>query len=186
MSRCRLLFGVLGINILLNAVFLYILSHFEKFMQDAKFHNSLFDSSWLELIFGAVIFSPLLEETIFRLPLIKTKRNLLLSFIVSIYLLSVYVLIIHFCVLILIWFEYEYLNKKTKNWGFILLSAISFALFHLISFEGELSLISLLWVFPQFITGICLGFIRMRYNFGYTIAYHSLWNLLVVIAYELL
>lgn len=82
--------------------------------------------------------------------------------------------------------RYDRINSKLigfKKWNVIFpwlvyFSAITFASLHLLNFSFSLNswLLLPLLVFPQFLGGLTITFIRVRLNFYYGILYHMLWN----------
>lgn len=82
--------------------------------------------------------------------------------------------------------RYDRINSKLigfKKWNVIFpwlvyFSAITFASIHLLNFSFSLNSWLLLpaLVFPQFVGGLTITFIRVRLNFYYGILYHMLWN----------
>ena len=63
-------------------------------------------------------------------------------------------------------------------------SAILFALMHVSNFEGGLSSpIMLLAVLPQFLVGLILGYVRMRFGLPHAIFFHAFYNLVLIVIF---
>ena len=123
-----------------------------------------------------VIIMPFIEELVFRLPL-RFKNNLLYRFILF---------------LSGIWGKRKkvivrlFLTKKWKKHYllFFYVLAILFAYIHLFNFKitPNVLLFSPLLVMPQFIAGLVLGYIRVRYNFLLGFLFHATYNAILFIS----
>jgi len=145
---------------------------------------------------------PIIEEMIFRLPLSLKKWHIAVSlFFISYYLFGGKLLIndasaieslwkLSLAMLISVIFGFGcpdrvlvYLKQIDFRYYFYI-SAIAFALFHINSYKplnGEVAFFYPLYVIPQFIMGIFLGFIRLRFSFLHSIMFHSMINLPTVL-----
>jgi hypothetical protein len=144
------------------------------------------------------IFAPLLEELVFRLPL-KPKisyiifpigyvlykitghsiLNLNKSISSEYFSLFIYLIFIpSILYLLFLKFKVVELIKKKYTYYFYIL-AISFSLMHVLNFlpiNPKLILLYPLFVLPQFIIGLGLGYIRNIYGLKYSWLLHSLIN----------
>ncbi len=143
-------------------------------------------------IFYGVLLAPVIEEVFFRLIYVFNKRNLIIllsasvlfgiNFMVNENLLKS---IIFSAVIILTIVLIIKLNHSRaifyKHFGFFFyFIAGLFAIIHLGNFIGlsfNYVLLGLLMVIPQFIAGIILGYIRVRFGFIYAIVFHTIVNL---------
>lgn len=144
------------------------------------------------------LIGPLLEECMFRLPLVAKPINFSISgTIIFLYLYSFYtgveldsleffgqrfllssvlfVLIYGFCS------KYStYLNTHWRNFKIIsiVLMSFLFAIFHLLNYDSKsLSFLSgLVVVVPYFISGLIYSHVRLNYNFRLVILIHMLFN----------
>ncbi len=147
-------------------------------------------------------FAPIMEETIFRLPLIFKPINLSLSISILIaliiqklagHIVAIIFFILIFLPLISLSNTYNQILKSfwTNNFKFIFyFSSILFGLVHLSNytyFENSQYLIIPILILPQLILGFLLSFIRMYYKKGLLmcIIIHSLINLVSVSIYLL-
>jgi hypothetical protein len=144
-----------------------------------------------EIIYG-VLLAPIIEEVFFRLIYVFSQRNLVIILSASV-LFEVYFIvnenllksIIFLVAIILVIALILNFNRSRTNFYkhfsfFFYFIAGLFAIIHLGNFTG-LSLTSLmlglLMVIPQFLAGIILGYIRVRFGFIYAIIFHTLVNL---------
>jgi len=144
--------------------------------------------------FGAVIFAPLIEETIFRAQLRRFSASLLFvaficgmllaaitqtywAFLITPFIFTVLFIIYRFTLAGSVTRKYQFWIKIFP-WYFHF-TTISFALVHLGNFEKGISLLPLgiLYTLPQLAIGLVLGYARMNYGLKYSIALHALYNL---------
>ena len=154
--------------------------------------------NWFDFLY-ILIAAPILEEIMFRLPLKFNRINVfvaLLTFYFFFYLryaglyasfwgsqLVITIIFIAFC-----WFVVFFLFKNsfyetinTKYYGFLFyLLAISFGLLHITNFieyvPQNLILFSPIFAFNQVISGIFLGYIRVKKGMIWSIALHVCFN----------
>lgn len=108
--------------------------------------NTMFEShSPLFIFFIAIILAPIIEETIFRGPMVLFKES-------NYFPIFFYIL--------------------TFLFGFV-------HLFNYESFENAIWFAPLLFL-PQLVTGISLGYIRIRMGLPYSILFHALFNLVIL------
>jgi len=144
--------------------------------------------------FGAVIFAPLIEETIFRAQLRRFSGGILFvsfvfgiilvaltktywAFLVTPFIFTVLFIIYRFTLAGSITRKYNFWTKVFP-WYFHF-TAIAFALVHLGNFEKGINLLPLgiIYTLPQLAIGLVLGYARMNYGLKYSIALHALYNL---------
>lgn len=128
---------------------------------------------WLFLFLASVLI-PLIEETIFRLPL--TRKFNPLYFIIKVY--------------------FQIKNDKEKDdkyliqeiWqkvfkSFFFISALTFSIVHLTNYDLTSNLVyfSLLLIFPFFFAGLIIGFLRIRFNFITGFLFHFFHNLTFIL-----
>ncbi len=143
----------------------------------------------------AVVFAPLVEEAVFRLPLRYSTGNLLLPLLlvllfipslVSPILSGVLIGVILLLLLIFYFFNQKkeqqlvaWLNDSWKEkfpivfWFFTL----AFAALHLTNFSDVVPfyLVPIL-ILPQFALGIIIGYIRVGWGFWYGVLFHAIHN----------
>ncbi len=168
-------------------------------------HNSGLSIYWN--FFRSCLIAPIIEETIFRLPLKLNKWNIAISLstfslfffndITASNLFTYYSLFrIISAILILVFFYHvkkEFKLSKTNFQIYFLILTSVFALIHIFNFYKvipvNLILISFLYVFPQFYLGLFCGYLRLKNGFLWSIFLHSIYNsialLLIFIATQL-
>jgi len=166
---------------------------------DHKITKMIESFSKFSIVLMTVIAAPFLEEIIFRFPLRFTRPTLfLLSGFVSFVVYNIvaafstvqlaYILsgsVFFFTVSIMLFYNH-YSEEKLKNvvrQGFPIifyLLIFFFAIVHIYNFENINSIwyLAPLLVLPQFILGIYLGYIRLRFGLIYCIFIHGLNNLM--------
>ena len=143
-------------------------------------------------IFYGVLLAPIIEEIFFRLIYVFNKRNLIILLSASVFFGTYFIVdenllkSIIFCVVIIstIVLLINFNRSRTsfyKHFGlFFYFIAGLFAMIHLGNFIGlsfNILIIGLLMVIPQFLAGIILGYIRVRFGLIYAIIFHSIINL---------
>jgi hypothetical protein len=150
-------------------------------------------------IFYVVLIGPFLEELLFRLPLSLKKIGIGVSFALIYYRLSVnHILIgsehnnvywyvklgIALCILFLTvrFLPGSWLTTIKENYLQLCLyfSSAAFALVHITNFapyNSDLMLLYPVFVLPQFLMGMFIGYARLKYGFLYGVALHGLINL---------
>ena len=147
--------------------------------------------------FFVVLLGPFLEEIIFRLPLRLEKFGVglsvglicyrlsvdhLLQFVTTdIYAYTKLALSIMIVILIARFLPNSWLNLMKKNYiYFFYLASLAFALVHLTNFsyyDNTVLFFYPLFIMPQFLMALFIGFVRMEYGFVYGVTLHSLINL---------
>lgn len=150
-----------------------LLKHYKIFdIGEHMADDLLFKYSYATILFIAVIIAPLLEETIFRLPL-RYRRNYLFRLIAG--GISITGLV-----------EKEKLQQKVlKFWKaffpwFFYGMAIVFGLIHMTNYVNAKSLILLapLLTITQLFGGLIMGYIRVKIGFMWGLTYHAAHNLI--------
>jgi membrane protease YdiL (CAAX protease family) len=144
--------------------------------------------------FAAVLFAPILEESIFRAQLRRFSGGIIfIAFTCGLILTAVFhtawaflVSPFIFCLLFII---YRFtlagsISRKFKFWQRLFpwhfhFTALCFALVHLSNYEKGISLLPLgiLYTLPQLAIGLILGYTRMNYGLKYSMLLHGLYNL---------
>jgi uncharacterized protein len=154
------------------------------------------DLSFQEKILYGILLSPIIEEILFRLILVFNRKNLLILKLTIFSLLIFFVIkesivkvIFFFLLLFLLIFVYaykdrcQYFFRKNFRIFFFLITGL-FAFLHLFNFLGislSNSFYLLLFIIPQFILGLLLGYIRITYGIQYSIIFHVLVNCFIII-----
>lgn len=132
-----------------------------------------------------VIFAPILEEALYRLPILEKKRYILIGFIVGFFIiisgdnLPIQLSTI-FALVTIVLFRLKWINMRFL----IIINSLFFALGHseMADFESVNSLIVFPFtIFSQFIFSI-LAYILIRRGFWVTVLFHALGNLTLLIA----
>lgn len=199
-----LLFRLYIIEILLSVLFMSIFIYLADSRADF-ISNFKAKSAGIRPVIILVILVPLIEELIFRLPLIFRPVFLGLSTGTFSYMLlpkifdgiellktdySNYIAFSLACIVGYI--AYVISSKKEtsvrsfykRNYNLIVwLSILSFGFLHILNFDLSTKNLLLLPFFtlPQLVAGTVLSFIRLRFGFVYAICYHALQNLLVAL-----
>lgn len=153
--------------------------------------NSATELDWTQRVIRGILLGPLVEELLFRLIYVFTRRNLAVIIGTSLVLLLVflfrasYVKVVLFAIVILFGSILLLTFEKSKQiyYGrfrfFFFLLAGAFALMHLFNFQGItlLRLMPALFiVLPQLILGTILGYVRLTYGFFYGLLFHLMVN----------
>jgi hypothetical protein len=153
-------------------------------------------------VFGSIylcLLGPLLEETVFRLPLSFRKIHIAIGFAVAVFLLIISVPItktlglnLRICVILLklaipvgIFFIIKKLlpaniklNEKAKKW-LIITSMCLFGLMHIFNYsplQWPIIWIYPIYVLPQFFMGWLMTYVRLKNGFIWGIALHCIIN----------
>jgi len=159
-------------------------------------NHKVADLSFQEKILYGILISPIVEELLFRLILVFNKKNLVILILTTSSLMVYFVIkvdilktLIFFLLIgsFIILYKYEdkcksYFQSNFKVF-FFLISGL-FAFLHIINFHG-ISMSNLLYlplfVIPQFILGLILGYIRIIYGLQYSIFFHIIVNCTIII-----
>lgn len=169
-------------------------------------NKNLLQDSFLFNIFYILLLGPLIEESVFRLPLDFKKMHLLIStsiicfFFVgekykffSLYSFQTWIKII---AILSVFIIFRRINRekietyKEKYQGFCFyVIALSFGLLHITNFYNILpenvKFFSFLFVLPQIFLGIFIGFVRLKNGFLWGLLMHSIFNLPTILVYIL-
>lgn len=167
----------------------------------ANANETIGQASPAMLLFYGVILAPLIEETVFR-SWLGGRRACILGFpvLVSLFALGTAVLadvspVVSFAlavglsVLILgVARQFIALSppaQKAARWRLFPVAfyggALLFAMLHMSNYEGGLSSpIMVLAILPQFLVGLILGYVRMRFGLVQAIVFHALYNLILI------
>ena len=165
-----------------------------------KFSQSKEKSFFIILIAGIVL--PVIEEFAFRLPL-RIKRENFIPFIlylapvfvfsvaglfhfgILIRILSILILIIIGLLVLLSDFTWEKIERGLKAHFTLYFYAISilFALIHITNYQLSIKILLFtpLLVFPQFIMGLILGYLRMNFSLIWAILFHIMVNCFILV-----
>jgi len=144
-----------------------------------------------EIFLGYVIVLPIIEEIIFRAPLLIPKSkiySLLIS--INLIILSVFfikndlaqlIIIISIALLEILYWKSKILNEllndfiKRKYFIFVIISSFSFGLLHMWNYE-KIDLISFISVIRRIISGFYFAFIVTKYNLKSSCFLHGINN----------
>jgi hypothetical protein len=158
-------------------------------------HQAVYLRFYEKIIFG-IILAPLVEELLFRLIFLFSKKNLIILISIII-ILALYFLykgkvekVVIFTFLAIIFFTCRIFFSQCKiyfvkyfKYFFYLLTSL-FAILHIFNFLG-VSISNLFFspliVVPQFFLGLILGYIRVNNGFVYAFLFHSMVNLTILL-----
>lgn len=192
MSKRNKFIVLLCINILIVVLVKYIEAYFNIEFPERK---SDYENRYIELFFFAVFLAPILEEFTYRYPLIKGKYvyislifGSLFSILLNSYKIEIMIGIIFLNITSFI--LYFFFNKKQLPPLLLGMYIISFGISHIPNYELT-DLIRLPWYslillfYSQFLLGAFLTYIRLNYQFRYTLLYHSLYNFIIFLFFLL-
>ena len=185
-------------------LFFYLLASISigiiSFIVCEAFHLVHNKQEWspLKTILIGILLAPFYEEVLFR-SLLRFKRSSILIFVptaiafitISIYkskfilpiLLSLFVLGLFLCITIFSKKKIEaFITSKFKY--FFYSSSIIFGLLHASNFTGNIYLIltfSFILSGPQIVLGLILGYIRMNHGLKYSILFHLIVNISLIL-----
>lgn len=202
---CFIFMFFLIVIVSIGSKIIFYVVDFELTKQITEYQkNKLFKYGLWENVSYILIFGPVIEEIIFRLPLKVKKNNIAVSvtfaimilffgglFSISIYSVKTYVKFIglFFCLVTLYLTKQDFIDKLRPQFYsvYFYLFAVLFATIHIGNFEKAVPL-EYLWfvpllILPQFIMGIFFGYIRLKNGFLWGVLMHSLTNLPAVVLY---
>jgi len=169
-NKVKKLFSLLVIDIPIMVLLSILINYFAKLgWVEIENHQVklLLDLAPVWLVFLlAVIIIPFIEEIIFRL-FLRFRRNYFLQIIISIFPKT----------------KTPILGFWKNKFSFVFyLSAIFFALIHTTNFGSNNPIFYLIpiLVLPQFIMGLFLGYLRVRYNFMLGYLMHAIHNAIFI------
>lgn len=192
MSKRNKFIILLCINILIVLLVKYIESYFNIELPERK---SNYENRYIELFFFAAFLAPLLEEFSYRYPLVKGKYvyislifGSLFSILQNSYRIEIMIVVIFLNIIAFI--LYFFFNKKQLPPFLLGMYIISFGISHIPNYElTDLIILpwySLILLFnSQFLLGVFLTYIRLNYQFRYTLLYHSLYNFIIFLFFLL-
>jgi hypothetical protein len=147
-----------------------------------------FLSNFIFSFFVAICLSPIIEELVFRLPLIKGDYfiiSIILSFIFLTTSSYIFVKIILSLFVGLFIFYQFYTHSNTLRYILIITSILAFVLIHFDNFNAKdlesYGLINTIILFlPQFFLAILITKIRMETTFINAVVFHSFYNLTIL------
>lgn len=170
---------------------------------DLPFRDGLSDNTLRGILF-AVLFAPLLEEAMFRLPLKRNSTTLLVALsIITFWIVSALCgghgirsaellplrLVLTLCALPPLWYVVRRAAMRIRFPGYFFLLAALFAFAHLYNVEFRALHVTfpvvafLLWyVIEKFVTGCLYGYARLRHGFAATCCLHALNNAIPAIS----
>jgi hypothetical protein len=166
-----------------------------------NFHiESFFEWKNYYVLLINIFFAPILEELVFRLPLLFRKRNIIIAYFVLLgaIIINLYKIdykeiriIISFGLLFLSALPLYFFDKVNdrllkrieNNYGkyFVYISIILFSCSHLSNIDNfhiKLLPIYLVNLFPIFFAGVCFSFCRLKLGFLYGLLLHIFGNIL--------
>lgn len=168
--KIKTLIGLFVLNVFLSGLWLLGLS-LSGLKNLENVNSNLMDLSYGMLILIGVIIVPFVEEFLFRFPM-KYSRNYLLQFFIAIVALFAPA----------VSKSSIYANARTYwkrfFWIFFYGLTSAFAFIHIYNFVDakQLMLWSPLLTLTQFFTGLILGYVRVRFGFLWSWAYHGFFN----------
>lgn len=147
-----------------------------------------FMSNFIFSFFVAICLSPIIEELVFRLPLIKGDYfiiSIVLSFIFLTTSSYIFVKIILSLFVALFIFYQFYNHSNTLQCILIITSILAFVIIHFDNFNTKdlenYGLINTIFLFlPQFFLAILITKIRMETTFINAVVFHSFYNLTIL------
>ncbi|PYF74399.1 CPBP family glutamic-type intramembrane protease [Pedobacter nutrimenti] len=170
-----------------------------KLIEDYEFHFDLFEKGVFFALILAGIIAPLLEEYLFRYQLRKWKLAvyfmILLPGVIGASFIDSenikFVVYILFLILaIFVHVKTEKMSRKTiysfwrKFYGIhFYCTAVLFGMAHLSNWKGMnlKNPFFIIFILSQTFTGLCLGYIRVKYGIKYSILFHACFNTVLVL-----
>jgi hypothetical protein len=169
------------------SLLIYVLGLFE--MQNEVM--DLLEENLTVFLITVIIFAPIFEEPIFRLHLDLTKKSILWSLGVSIFLVFDFWIAVAALWIYLIWLFVRVSRNNPPSLKLVVYSsAILFGLVHLSNFTSldyatQFYLIPLL-IGAQVFVGLVISFIRLRYGMKWAMIYHGVYNGIFTAVYLLI
>lgn len=146
------------------------------------------EENFLLYIFFIVLAGPLLEETVFRLPLRRSKYSWLALLFGALLMLGMKIWFIKICIaFFLLFIIYDkWIQKSDSNSRLLItFSILTFGIIHIGNYtEADLVEMTMIEIISTFISQIFLGgvltYLRLKYSFLSAVIYHSLFNSIVV------
>lgn len=167
----------------------FFISYFFPNIYEISHKRDNIDENYFYLLFTAFItifIFPPLEEFIFRYPLIYKEHNYTIFIYLPLILLIIFIPQIITKILLSLYLILLIIQNFKKKDIYILyiISILSFSFIHLSLFDtkqisSQPFYSSIILVFPQLITGICISYIRIKNNFKIAIYYHIAYNFFI-------
>lgn len=190
MHKINKFIGILIFNIVIIIILEIVKDYLE--IQTARAKEGVYENDKLMLFISAVLFAPIVEEFAYRYQFVKGRFiyfaivwGCLFGFINEDYPIIITITIIINIISFIIYFFF----KKDKLPMFLIISyTILFGVSHVVNYEvSELSelprYLYVIQFFPQILLGLCLVYVRINYQFRYSILYHSAYNFIIILLY---
>ena len=161
--------------------------------------EDLYDQPWL-LAIQAVLFAPIVEEAVFRLPMKYSYVRIFAACCIVLGMLAAFIdseitiglIAIAFFLIVALFHFIDQRNDNQLNEQMAPLwethfyipfwtLTVCFALLHLTNFGGQFPLyLAPFLVLPQFVLGATLGYIRTGFGFVFAVLFHALHNGILV------
>ncbi len=175
--------NVFLIQLVFTLLLICIVSYF-----DSKYgiiYEEKSKSIYLNLLVGLII-GPVIEEYLFRYPLQSKNYKYIIPFTTFFSLYpyysknNLYIFLIIYLIILIAMF---YLNNQFYNKAYLIIAlSVLFAAAHAekeIVYTWKAIFIPLM-ILSQFIMGIILSYLRIKYNMRFVIIYHFFWNLIIL------
>jgi membrane protease YdiL (CAAX protease family) len=201
--KIKILFSLLLFSLILDVIILILQNYLgDIFYIDLTFKTSTSDKNLLLTFILAALIAPILEESVFRLPLKFKSLNLWISFslLAAIFLKISYkinlFLFISLAIIVLSLITFFILDRKRvfkrlenfwckKFWFVFYFSSIFFGFLHFTNYQFDYRNLPLIFiiVLPQTISGIFNGYLRVKFGFIWSVFLHFLNNSLLFIPF---
>ena len=192
-ERCKInRFQLITIILIINISILVMVNLFENYFCLNKFHlkySETIQKSFLSFSVFAIIFAPLFEEILFRLPLKKNNYFLgpFLIGVIYILIFNIPLIKISLSIYLIFLFLFRFLKLNISS-ILTFFSIIVFSLSHienysLIELKIANNLEIVLIFLPQLIVGVIITIFRLKYSFKYGLLYHMLYNTSIILMY---
>ncbi len=181
---------VLVVTLIANIIVLGILDLIENYLNlnKPKIENkeNILDNIAFYSIFFILI-APILEEVLYRLPLKRNKYYLLSLLVGFIYIIVFDLLILKIALgIYLLCVIYLIFSKRKVPILFAIVSIFVFVLSHVGNYSSTdikiMSFLGLIFLFaPQLILGIITTLFRKYFSFKYSLIYHTIYNLTIIL-----
>nr|WP_315175987.1 CPBP family intramembrane glutamic endopeptidase [uncultured Flavobacterium sp.] len=168
--KIKSFFSILAIDLIAMMLLLFLINVFEKlgwYVPENHQLRNLFVIAPIWLVFILTVFIiPFIEEIVFRL-FLRHKRNYLLRSII--YVFPKYKAVIF--------------DRWVINFRYVFyLSAILFGLAHITNYDTDTTIIYIfpILLLPQFIVGVLIGYLRIKFNFILGFLFHAIHNAIFV------
>lgn len=183
-------------QIIFSSLLLLVVSNLDiEFPTFLPSYDTWLKDHFMLTFFIIAIFTPLFEESVFRLGLSLNKKALIWAFIASIIFTSLFIsagsfigigiMICHLVTILVMSILKKGIKREILIKWFSVLSILYFGLMHLNNYEpeslGNSYLLTPLIIGAQLILGYCCSIIRLKINFRAAILFHALYNALIIL-----